>query len=385
MKTPALITPSVMKWARETAGLSVEDVASRLTKSITPQIIENWESGKEMPTYPQLRKIAETYRRPVIAFYFPEPPKEDSIEKRFRTLPKAEAEKIPPKIHFLIRRADTFRLNLHELHEEQNPIASKIFSDIPISPSLDMKKAAAEVRRYLNLPEAQQWKTADKAFDARRDCLEQHGLSIFKEPFRGDDYSGFCLNDRQFPVIYINNSMSKSRQSFTLFHELGHILMKTGGVDFRDYRNNKDTAEEVACNQFAGEVLVPEDEIKKYLPAGKVFDDKVIESLAERYKVSRDVILRKLLDLDLINRRFFNQKTSQFQQQWADFKKSQKSGPVRYASLIYSYRSKNYTQAAYLQYCRDLIDRYQFADYLKVKMRHVDSIAKLALRDIRMD
>ena len=63
MKNPALITPSVMKWARETAGMSVEDAVARfaksVAKSITAQTVKNWESGKGAPTYRQLEKVAQ--------------------------------------------------------------------------------------------------------------------------------------------------------------------------------------------------------------------------------------------------------------------------------------------------------------------------------------
>ena len=391
MKNPALITPSVMKWARETAGMSVKDAATRFAKSVAkniiPQTVEDWESGERVPTYSQLEKIARAYERPVILFYFPKPPEEEPIEEKFRALPEARAKKLPPEIRFLVRRADVFRINLYELHEERNPIAQKIFDNISISSLSNMKETAADVRHYLNLPEAQQWKTPDKAFDARRNCLEKHGLSVFRESFKKeDDYSGFCLNDPQFPVIYINSRMSKSRQSFTLFHELAHILMKKGGVDFRN--SIIDTGlknEELICNQFAGEVLVPEEDVMKHLPLNGTFDDNTIKKLATRYMVSRAVILRKLRDINQIDFDFFDQKTAQLKREWEERSKSKASGYVNYANKIYSSRSKNYTHAAYTRYCRNLINEHEFADYLDVGTKHIDAIAQLAFRNIQTD
>jgi len=40
---------------------------------------------------------------------------------------------------------------------------------------------------------------------------------VFKDAFRAEDYCGFSLFDPVFPLIYVNNSMPKSRQIFTLF------------------------------------------------------------------------------------------------------------------------------------------------------------------------
>ena len=94
-----------------------------------------------------------------------------------------------------------------------------------------------------------------------RSAFYNCGIYVFKDAFKEEKFSGFCLYDNQFPVIYINNSMSFSRQIFTLFHELCHIILKTSGIDKTDddYLNrlsidNKEI--ETFCNSFDGEFLV---------------------------------------------------------------------------------------------------------------------------------
>ena len=53
----ALITPEVLKWAREKRiRLDIEFAAERL--EIDPDRLEKWENGKEQPTFAQLKKIA---------------------------------------------------------------------------------------------------------------------------------------------------------------------------------------------------------------------------------------------------------------------------------------------------------------------------------------
>ena len=46
-----------------------------------------------------------------------------------------------------------------------------------------------------------------------------------------EEFSGFRLYDDIFPVIYVNNTSAKTRQMFTIFHELAHLLFHTSGID----------------------------------------------------------------------------------------------------------------------------------------------------------
>jgi len=46
------INHDILKWARETAGLQLLDVAHRMGKDI--DTISSWESGDNTPTYVQL-------------------------------------------------------------------------------------------------------------------------------------------------------------------------------------------------------------------------------------------------------------------------------------------------------------------------------------------
>ena len=95
------------------------------------------------------------------------------------------------------------------------------------------------------------------------DLRNQGGHLVFKDAFRAPSYFGFCLYDDEFPIIYINNSSAKSRQIFTLFHELGHLLFHTSGVDLLDdpflkHLGHAEQRIEVICNGLAARVLVPE-------------------------------------------------------------------------------------------------------------------------------
>ena len=80
------------------------------------------------------------------------------------------------------------------------------------------------------LSEQFKWKKIDKALKNWRNIIEANGIFVFKRSFKQGDISGFCLVDDEFPVIFLNNSTTKSRQIFSIFHELAHILLSTSGI-----------------------------------------------------------------------------------------------------------------------------------------------------------
>ena len=68
-------------------------------------VIEKWESGEDFPTYSQLEKLAEIYKRPLALFFFPEPPLEAEEKQEFRTLPDFEIENLAADTIYALRQA----------------------------------------------------------------------------------------------------------------------------------------------------------------------------------------------------------------------------------------------------------------------------------------
>ena len=77
-----------MIWARETAGLTLEEAARKLgfhdsTKSSAADKLATIEEGQKEPTRPQVLKMSDCYRRPLLTFYLTKPPKKESVEPTF--------------------------------------------------------------------------------------------------------------------------------------------------------------------------------------------------------------------------------------------------------------------------------------------------------------
>ncbi len=380
MSEPIPINPDVLKWARETAGLSIDDVVRKMKrKRVTVETVLSWENGEDSPSYAQLERIAyKIYKRPLALFFFPEPPQEETPKQSFRTLPEYAIERLPERIRFLIRKARVMQLNLAELYDNVNPASRRIVRDLSFDPRVSSEQMAATVRDYLgiNLAEQRQWRNSDEALKVWRDVLEEHGVFVFKDAFKVNSFSGFCLYDEQFPIIYVNNSKPKNRQIFTLFHELAHLLFRTGGIDtpldYLDHLEGDSRRIEVLCNRFTGEFLVPRRDFEPRIE-GITINDESIRELAETYHVSREVILRKLFDRKLVDRAFYKEKV----RDWTQSAQASSGKGGDYYRTMCAYLGEQYLGTAFSQYYQNRISVEQLADYLGVKVKNVPGMENL--------
>ena len=220
------VNPDLLKWARNSLGLSIIEVAQRIHKS--PAVVEDWESGQSHPTFNQLELLADSvYRRPVAVFFFPAPPEEPSVAHDFRTLPGTEIDKLDRDTRLALRDARAYQVSLSELSRGLNQAGDRLLtSSLQVDIRTNVSVLARLVREKLGFTVTQQssWRSSTQAFKNWRIALEQVGIYVFKRSIEQREISGFCLNNPVFPIIIINNSTPHTRQIFTLFHELAHLL-----------------------------------------------------------------------------------------------------------------------------------------------------------------
>jgi transcriptional regulator with XRE-family HTH domain len=102
------INPRLLAWARETAGLSPEEAAAKLGLKDTAKItatekLLEAESGARPVSQTMLERAAETYRRPLITFYLPQPPARADRGEDFRTSAGAASPREDAILDALIR------------------------------------------------------------------------------------------------------------------------------------------------------------------------------------------------------------------------------------------------------------------------------------------
>jgi len=366
------VTPAVIRWARERAGFSMED-ASKVFKKIAA-----WELGEGAPSYPQLEQMADKFKTPVAVFFFPKPPDVPSVERSFRTLTAVDFAAIPRTVRLFLRRAQAMQLNLVELNDGKNPAHRLITRDLKVSPNVALDALASEIRRYLGvtIEEQSSWKSIDKAMEAWRDAFAKVGIYVFKDAFHAKTYFGFCLYDDEFPIIYVNNSCSKSRQIFTLFHELGHLLFHTSGIDVLDdeFINRllpNEQKIETICNGLAARLLVPDD-VFENLMQGRKADRDTAAQLAAYFSVSREVIYRKLLDRQMIDAAEYSA-AARF---WESQVKPAKESSGNFYNSRYAYLGPRYIDLAFTRYYQHRFDDLQLAEYLNLKPKNLQTFAE---------
>lgn len=373
-----LIRPNILKWARESKHMSLDEVAKKMNKK--PEVISKWEEAQESPTYVQLEKLAyNVYKIPLAVFFFPEPPKIKGVEESFRTLPELEIERIPPRIIQLLRNAEAMQLSLSEMCNGINPAERFILHDITLPDKSKISTVVKVVREYLgvSLDQQKSWKSPDNALKEWRKVLEDVGVFVFKNAFKQPEFSGFCIYHNEFPIIYLNNSMPKTRQIFTLFHELAHLLFKTGGIDkveddYIEWLPNNKKRIEIFCNSFSGKFLVPEEDFGSLLRSGQLnISDSSISSVASEYGVSREVILRKLLDKKLISQDYYRNKAAEWT---AEAQAGRGGNGGNYYATQMAYLGDRYLNLAFSEYYQNKISAEQLADYLNVRVSNLSSL-----------
>src|SRR5262245_9905851 len=109
--------PKMLAWALRTSHLTREYVADRLR--VTPDVIDLWLSGKEEPTFAQLKAFAALCKRPTALFFLKEYPQDFSVIQDFRRISLSDSGEMSPQLAFAIRAAHERQVWLREFLESE--------------------------------------------------------------------------------------------------------------------------------------------------------------------------------------------------------------------------------------------------------------------------
>ncbi|MEH2546808.1 Zn-dependent peptidase ImmA (M78 family)/transcriptional regulator with XRE-family HTH domain [Bradyrhizobium sp. AZCC 2262] len=377
------VQPELLRWARDSANMTIVDVAEKFKKR--PEEIEAWENGEGGPTYAQLERLAyEIYKRPLAIFFLPSPPDEPKPRTEFRSLPDADLSSLQRHTVLLIRKGHAFQAALEELYQGRNPTERPLWRETSLSTQRAVSPQAQRVRDLLgvSLEQVEEASTDDEALKLWRRAIEARGVFVFKDSFKQGEISGFCLRHEEFPIILINNSTTKTRQTFSLLHELAHLLFNRSGISRFDDAGidelpPQDRAIEKFCNSVAAEILVP---ARDFAIAVRGLDplhasDEEFAAVARRYHVSRSVILRRFLDQGQVSEAFYLEKD----REWANQRGRGGSGGDYYNTQG-AYLSERFLRDVVSGYSRRVISKSEAAEMIGVKPKNFDAFQDLVLR-----
>ncbi len=378
-RTPlALIEPALLVWGRTSIGMSVEDAARRV--GVPEGRLRSWESGESAPTVAQLRKAAHVYRRPLAVFYLPEPPRGFDAMKDFRRLPESTAASWSPELHVEFRRATKQREIALELLENAGTELRRV--ELPAYAD-DPETFADAVRDLLgvSLEEQMTWRDRYRALAGWIDAVEEAGALVLQTSgIELDEMRGFSLALEPLPVVVVNAQDSPRGRTFTLLHELTHVLLRNGGLcDLGERESQSEEGRtEVFCNRVAAAVLMPraaleaETAVLRHRP-GAEWEDDELRILADRYGASREAVLRRLVTIGKATMAHYLRKREEFLRIYAE-QMGSRTGFAPYHRVKVRDLGRSYVRIVLEAYHREEIGASDLADSLGVKLKHVAKI-----------
>lgn len=377
MREELPINHAVLKWARESRRLEIEEVAHKLNQS--PDLIREWENGNSTPSYAQLERLAyDIYKRPLVVFFFDEIPEEKDLKTDFRTLPERIIDAFSPDLIKYIREARDKQYVLRELFPNGNPSKKFLLTKFQADKS-NPEKTAHDLRNFLNISfEVQKgFKSPEEAYRYYREILADHGVFIFQYSINRNEARGFCLYDEIFPVILVSSKEDEvSSRIFTIFHEVAHLIFKTSGIttwnDQIGFRNKQSEEIEVFCNKFSADVLVPKTFLLEHPlvknKKGKSWEITELKKIAKELNVSIEVIFRRLLDLGRADKKEYEAYRNY------PYQKKKTTGSPTYAVKTVAQLGSSFIRIVLNNLYSGKITPYQASSYLKVKANNIGKI-----------
>lgn len=373
------INPAVLKWARESTGWTVEEIAKRL--SVSPRKYSEWESTGKSIKVSHLENLSKHYKRSLAVFFLPAPPMEPKRPKDFRVLPRRN-EKFERKTLLAIRRATRLQHVAAELSDDLGETKEPQIP--PASLKQNSESASWHERQRLKISVQEQlgWRDESEALRRWRDAIEGLNILVFSQSMPIDDARGFSLSDKKPWAIVLNSSDAVRARIFTLFHEYGHLLLHRPGICIpqREWAKSSGLEQtEVWCNQFAAALLLPRDAVSGLIGQQAVPTDRLPEltkEVSRKFKVSEEVVVRRLMTLKLISdQQFFEQ----VERLTAQPRRKQQGGFASPAVTALRNCGRRYTRLVLEGRERGIITYRDVADFLSVRLKHLEKIGSLAV------
>ena len=283
MADRAYITPRVLKWARESAKMTLGVAASKVS-GLTPEKLDEWENGTSQPTIKQAETLAKAYRRPFALFFLPDIPRDFQTLQDFR---RKTAKPLGTASIFIIREMQQKQAWISEVLQDDadNPLSFVGRFTIQSNP----QAVANDILETLQI-DHQNYNT-DNPIKEWIDKAEKHGIFISRTSFihshlklDSDEMQGFAIADKHAPFIFINSEDWDAPQLFTIVHELAHIWIAATGISNEIEPGMQDSAGldpvELFCNEVAALALMPTEVMR-------AFDRATLSTSAEIFKAAK--------------------------------------------------------------------------------------------------
>jgi Zn-dependent peptidase ImmA (M78 family) len=323
------LNPQIFTWARDTAGLSVDEAAQALgfkdaEKRTATERLRALETGQEEPSNSVLRKMSRAYHRSLLVFYLSEPPRIGDRGQDFRRIPGADAPEYDPTLDALIRDVrGRQRISRDLLEQTESPKIDFVASATTDVPPHELARRITTNLDFA-LEDFRQQTSVQGAFGYLREKVEKSGafvllignLGSYHTNIRSSVFRGYAIADPIAPFIVINDQDAPVAWAFTTLHELTHLWLGATGVS----GGVPNTRLESYCNSVAGEILLPAPEIAELEFLRRASLAQAIESIsqfARIRRISRPMVAYKLLRTNIISDARWRELDKHYEDEWA--------------------------------------------------------------------
>lgn len=356
MADKAYITPNVLKWARESARMTEEIAAAKVSVSIGK--LKEWEEGISQPTIRQAQTLAKSYKRPFALFFLPDIPRDFMPLQDFR---KSGSKSLTTSSIFIIREIQQKQAWISDVYsenqEEKLPFVGRFnINDNP-------HKVANDILQTLNINPL--FYKSDNPIKEWIDAAETNGIFISRTSFinsrlklDSEELQGFAIADPIAPFVFVNSEDWNAPQLFTLVHELAHIWIAETGIsnEVEPTMKQKDKFHpvELFCNEVAANALMPKEIILDF-DTSFFQSSKDVFKIAKQLGVSSFALLVRALNLNIISVATYQNLKKQADIDFAEYlrrevekkakqKEKEKPGGPNYFLLQLNRNSRLFTQ-----------------------------------------
>ncbi len=317
------VNPCNLRWARNAAKLSIADAAKKLGlsssgKSTAVDKLESMERGDRLPTQPQLSKMANAYRVPVVAFYLESEPRKSDLGEDYRTLPQ-KSDDVVANAHLAILLSNVVARQsiTRDLLEDEDAETLQFVSSSTTRMGIEQVANSIVQTLGFNLDEYRRRPSQPaNAFKYLRNRIQSIGIFVLLVSDLGHPQSttipvsvfrGFALSDDIAPYIVINRKDNKRAQSFTALHEVAHLWLGTSGIT--GMIDESSSSLEQFCNRVAGSILLPRHELQELSSLRNYSFERALERVthfANSRNLSRAMVAYNLKLEDHISQHMWN-------------------------------------------------------------------------------
>jgi Zn-dependent peptidase ImmA (M78 family) len=379
------VAPGVLTWARETIGLPLDVAAKRL--GIKPDTLAAMEAGSKPVTMAKIRQMAKHYDRPLIAFFLPEPPREEETLADFRVIQEGESRAWSPALNRAYRRAVGQRevmLDLAASAEGEEPIPE---IDFRLDMGTNSETAAQRIREWLAPPQIRSNSPYDH-LNAWIGQVETRGILVTQmSDVSIEEARGFSIGRYPLPVVAINGAEPPRGKLFTLLHEVVHILLHRGALcDLEDAATPSVEPEgrrlEWYCNSVAAAALMPRNAVLEAVAdrtggPETYWSNDDLRALAGGFGVSAEAMLVRLVTLNLASREEYRARRPVFLEQYRA-QRRENAGFLTYYNKQIRNMSRRYIEVVWRAYERGEVSDPDLSTYLNTKPQNIPKLVEKA-------